>query len=168
MLLDWLAWLERTPLSVWVRESPSLLAFPFILFLHTLGLAMLAGLSVGIDTWLVATRRAVPRSVFAGIYRVMWLGFGINAISGLVLLLAYPAKALTNWVFFAKLLLVGLAIWLVELINRDLDRLPVGEGAASVHARRLAWSSLVLWAGAIVTGRFLAYTHSILLVSEGF
>jgi hypothetical protein len=167
VFLDWLAWLERTGLSLWVRESPSLLAFPFILFLHTLGLAMLAGLSVGIDAWLITTRRAVPRRVLAGVHRVMWLGFGINALSGAVLLVAYPAKALTNWVFFAKLLFVGLAVWTVELITRDLD-VPAADATASTRARRLAWTSLLLWAGAILTGRLLAYTHSILLVSEGF
>jgi hypothetical protein len=168
VFLDGLAWLERTGLSVWVRESPSLLAFPFILFLHTLGLAMLAGLSVGIDTWLITTRRAVPRHVLAGVHRVMWLGFGVNAVSGAVLLLAYPAKALTNWVFFAKLLFVGLAVWTIELINRDLGALAAAEGPATVRARRLAWTSLLLWAAAILTGRLLAYTHSVLLVSEGF
>jgi hypothetical protein len=165
---DLLAWLERTDIGVWVRESPSLLAFPFILFLHTLGLAMLAGLSVGIDAWLIATRRAVPRRVLAGVHRIMWLGFGINAASGVVLLLAYPAKALTNWVFFAKLVFVGLAVWTVELINRDLGPSAPPGGEASARARRLAWTSLALWAGAILTGRLLAYTHSILLVSEGF
>jgi hypothetical protein len=165
---DLLAWLERTDIGVWVRESPSLLAFPFILFLHTLGLAMLAGLSVGIDAWLIATRRAVPRRILAGVHRIMWLGFGINAASGVVLLLAYPAKALTNWVFFAKLVFVGLAVWTVELINRDLGPSAPPVGEASARARRLAWTSLALWAGAILTGRLLAYTHSILLVSEGF
>lgn len=168
MYLDMLAWLERTALGVWVRESPSLLAFPFILFLHTLGLAMLAGLSVGIDAWLITTRRAVPRRILAGVHQVMWLGFGINAVSGVVLLLAYPAKALTNWVFFTKLIFVGLAVWTVELINRDIGALTAPEDNASDRVLRLAWTSLALWAGAILTGRLLAYTHSILLVSEGF
>ena len=40
----------------------------------------------------------------AGFFRAMWLGFGINALSGIVLLVAYPAKALTNWVFYTKML----------------------------------------------------------------
>lgn len=168
MFLNWLAGIEQTALSVWIRESPSLLAFPFILFLHTLGLAMLAGLSVGIDAWLLATRSAVPARLLAGIHKVMWLGFGINAISGVLLLAAYPAKALTNWVFFTKLLLVALAMWVIVLIGRDLSASSASEGRASGHARRLAWTSLALWAGAVLTGRFLAYTHSILLASEGF
>lgn len=168
MFLNWLAGIEQTALSVWIRESPSLLAFPFILFLHTLGLAMLAGLSVGIDAWLLVTRSAVPARLLAGIHKVMWLGFGINAVSGVLLLAAYPAKALTNWVFFTKLLLVALAMRVVVLINRELSASSASDGRANARARRLAWTSLALWAGAVLTGRFLAYTHSILLVGEGF
>src|SRR5687768_3547273 len=91
---------DQMALSVWVREAPSLLDFLFILFLHTVVLVFLSGLNVGLDAWLLA-RRKLPPFELTSIYRVMWLGFGINALSGLVLLAAYPAKALTNWVFFA-------------------------------------------------------------------
>ena len=167
-MMELFASIEHTALSVWVRESPSLLAFPFILYLHTLGLAMLAGISVGIDVWLL-TARTVPPIRMVGTYRVMWLGFGINALSGVVLLWAYPAKALTNWVFFTKLLMVALGMWVLELIKVEmLAAQAEGERAVSARARRLAAASLILWAGTILAGRFLAYTHSILLASEGY
>jgi hypothetical protein len=163
-----LANLEQTALSVWVRESPSLLAFPFILYLHTLGLAMLAGIHVGLALWLLA-RRTVPPFDLASIYRVMWLGFGINAMSGLVLLAAYPAKALTNWIFFAKLAAVAAALWTLQ---RTKDEIVVANGMAAreitQRGRLLALASLFLWAGTILDGRLLAYTHHILLASEGF
>ena len=164
-----LASFEQSPFSVWVRETPSLLGFPFILYLHTLGLAMLAGLSVGIDVWLLGARSRLPAALWSGVYRVMWLGFGINLLSGLALLAAYPAKALTNWVFFAKLGLVAVGMWVLERIKTELA--VAGEsGTAEVsdHARRLAVVSLLVWAGTILAGRLLAYTHSILLASEGF
>ena len=167
-MMELLASLEQTALSVWVRESPSLLAFPFILYLHTLGLAMLAGINVGLAVWLLGSR-TVPSFDLAGVYRVMWLGFGINALSGLVLLAAYPAKALTNWVFFVKLVLVALALWTLE---QTKDEITVLSGTAArevtARARRLALLSLLFWAGTILAGRFLAYTHHILLASEGF
>jgi hypothetical protein len=113
MLMSWFISIEESPLSVWVREEPSLWGFPFILYLHTLGLAMLAGLSVGLDFWLLMLATRVPRVSVAGLYRVMWIGFGVNAVSGVLLLSAYPAKALTNLVFYAKMLMIVLA--LVEL-----------------------------------------------------
>lgn len=163
-----LASIEQNALGVWVRESPSLLAFPFILWLHTLGLAMLAGLNVGIALWLLASR-TVPSFDLAGIYRVMWLGFGINASSGLTLLAAYPAKALTNWVFFVKLALVAGALWALQQTKGEIA---VANGTAapevSSRARKLAAASLLLWGGTILAGRLLAYTHHILLASEGF
>jgi hypothetical protein len=165
-MLALIATFEQNPFSTWVRESPSLLAFPFILFLHTLGLAMLTGLNVGLDFWLLA-RNTVPAFELKGLYRVMWLGFGVNLLSGLVLLAAYPAKALTNWVFFAKLTLVVVALWVLQQLKGEFA---VAQGSArdlSVRARRLAVLSLFLWAGTILAGRLLAYTHHILLASDG-
>lgn len=163
-----LASFEQNALSVWVRESPSLLAFPFILWLHTLGLAMLAGLHVGIAVWLLS-RKTVPSFDLANVYRVMWLGFGINALSGLVLLAAYPAKALTNWIFFVKLALVAAGLFVLQSTRHELA---VANGTAArevtPRVRQLAWLSLLFWAGTILTGRLLAYTHQILLASEGF
>jgi hypothetical protein len=167
-MMQLLASFELNPLSVWVRESPSLLAFPFILFLHTLGLAMLAGVNVGLAVWMLA-RRAVPAFDIASVYRVMWLGFGVNTVSGLVLLAAYPAKALTNWVFFVKLGLVALGLWALQ---QTKDEIVVAHGTAvrelSARGRRLAMLSLLFWAGTILTGRLLAYTNHILLASDYF
>ncbi len=167
-MMELLAGIERSALGVFVRESPSLLAFPFILYLHTLGLAMLAGVNVGLAVWLLA-RKTVPSFDLTGVYRVMWLGFGVNALSGLVLLAAYPAKALTNWVFFVKMVLVAAALWALQ---RTKDELAAANGTAarevSARARQLAWLALLFWAGTIFAGRLLAYTHHILLVSEGF
>jgi hypothetical protein len=163
-MLTLLARVELIPFSVWVRESPSLLAFPFILYLHTLGLAMLAGLNVGLDVWLLA-RKTVPSFDLKSIYRVMWLGFGINLLSGLALLAAYPAKALTNWVFFAKLTAVVLGVWILQQLKGELSHGATRD--VSARARRLAILSLLLWAGTILAGRLLAYTYTILLVGEG-
>jgi hypothetical protein len=158
---------EQNAFSVWVRESSSLLAFPFILFLHTLGLAMLAGLNVGLDAWLLG-RRKVPPFELANLYRVMWLGFGINALSGLALLAAYPAKALTNWVFFVKLLCIAIALWALQRLKRELAVASgTPEKEVTRHARQLALASLLLWTVTIFAGRMLAYTHHILLASEG-
>ena len=85
------------------------------------------------------------------------------------MLAAYPAKALTNWVFFAKMALVVIALWVLERIKGELvvpSAAPSRE--VSPWARQLAMLSLVLWAGTILAGRLLAYTHHILLASEGF
>jgi hypothetical protein len=165
-MLTLIARFELNPFSVWVRESPSLWAFPFILYLHTLGLAMLAGLNVGLDVWLLA-RKTVPSFDLKSIYRVMWLGFGINLLSGLALLAAYPAKALTNWVFFAKLTAVALGLWVLQRLKGELAVTDGITREVTARARHLAMSSLLLWAATIFAGRLLAYTYTILLASDG-
>ena len=168
MLMSWFIWAEQTALSVWVREEPSLWGFPFILYLHTLGLSLLAGLSVGLDLWLLMLATRVPRVSVAGLYRLMWIGFGINAVSGVLLLSAYPAKALTNVVFYAKMAMIVLALIALESLRKEVF---VGAQAGtplrlSSRARLLAIASLLLWTGTIFTGRLLAYTHHILLATD--
>ena len=161
-------WLEETAVSVWIREYPGLLGFPFILFLHTLGLAMIAGVSIAIDIWLLRNPTLVDGARMKGLIRTMWLGFGINTLSGVALLAAYPAKALTNPVFYAKLLLVAVGVYGVASIKREL--FPAGYAAAgaavTATARHWATASIVVWLGAIVTGRLLAYTYHVLLAQN--
>ena len=128
---------------------------------------MLAGINVGLDLWLLA-RRTVPSFDLKGIYRLMWLGFAVNLLSGLALLAAYPAKALTNWVFFAKMACVVIALWVLERSKASSRAECAPSREVSPWARQLAMLSLVLWAGTILAGRLLAYTHHILLASEGF
>jgi hypothetical protein len=97
----------------------------------------------------------------------MWLGFGVNLVSGVALLLAYPAKALTNWVFYLKMALVLAAVYIDVRINREIATR--GGGAIlsmAFDARRWAIVSLAMWAAATITGRLLAYTYNVLFAYE--
>jgi hypothetical protein len=154
-------WLEATPLSVWLRESPSIMVFPFVLILHTVGLAFLVGANVAIDARVLGLARGVPLLSMRRYYRAMWAGFWVNAFSGVLLLIAYPTKALTNPVFYIKLGLIAGALSIGASIRR---RLLEGTVAAGVNAPRalkvLASLSLACWLLSITAGRFLAYTCS--------
>jgi hypothetical protein len=166
-MVELLTFLEENAVSVFIREFPSVFGFPTILFLHTLGLAMVAGVSIAVDLWILRGATATAPLHFLGLTRTMWLGFGINLVSGLALLLAYPAKALTNSVFYFKMALVLVAVYVAARINRELlAHGGVRAGALTIDARRWAVVSLLLWAGAIVTGRLLAYTADVLFAYE--
>src|SRR5690606_18201065 len=156
-----------TALGVWMRESPSLLAFPTVLFLHTLGLGMLVGVNAALLLWLLAVGRRIGERAASGLTRVMWAGFGVNAAAGVLLLLAYPARALTSPVFYWKLgLIAGARATFAALRLHAFAAAEPATSAPSGRARALAAVTLALWAGAIVTGRLLAYTHSVLMVFE--
>src|SRR5262245_44656768 len=99
--------IERSGLSTWLRESDALYAFPGVLILHTLGMAMLVGVGVAVSLRLLGVARTVPLTAMKSFMPYAWIGFAMNAFSGVLLLIAYPAKALTNPIFYVKLVLVS-------------------------------------------------------------
>jgi hypothetical protein len=160
-----LGWLEATPLSVWMRESTSVMAFPAILSAHAIGMALAVGVNASIALHLLGVGSGIPTREMRRFIGVLWVGFWMNAVSGALLLVAYPTKALTNPVFYVKLLLIAIAMVIFAVIDRRLFRnLTPQDHWASGTGRFLAVVSLVSWAGAITAGRLLAYTHRRLLV----
>ncbi len=180
-----LIWLEATAFSTWMREEPSIFAFPAILACHTVGMGLVAGINTALALRIFGVAPRVPVEEMKRFLPVMWFGFWLNAISGVALLIAYPTKALTNPVFYLKLVLIALAMVLQRMISRRLfgdpasasvrgareqpDRaagpaqsLPPGSGHAG-RLKSLAAASIVCWAGAITAGRFLAYTYTRLM-----
>jgi len=163
-----LAWIEQTGLSVWIREAPTLWAFPFILFLHTLGLAFLVGINVAFNLWIVGFSDRYPMAPLERLFPVMWAGFWVNAASGFLLLIAYPAKALTDEVFYLKMGLITACLvqlnWLRQqvFVERDASIARI----LSARVRQVAIVILIFWAGAILAGRFLAYTYNIMMAGE--
>jgi hypothetical protein len=155
-------WLEATSLSTWLRESPSLWAFPFVLILHTVGLAFFVGANVAWDVRVLGFSLGIPLDALRRYFLVMWAGFWVNAFSGVLLLLAYPTKALTNPLFYAKLALIAFGVVLAFRIRREVDLF--GKADATPLARALAAVSLACWIAVIFAGRLLAYTCTRLTV----
>ena len=156
-------WAEATSLSTCLRESPSLWAFPFVLILHTVGLAFFVGTNVAWDVRVLGFSLGIPLEALRRYFLVMWAGFWINAFSGVLLLIAYPTKALTNPLFYAKLALIAFGVVLAFRIRREVSGLAARADAPSM-ARMLAAVSLVCWIAVIFAGRLLAYTCSRLTV----
>jgi hypothetical protein len=158
------SWIETTALSVFIRETASLWVFPFILILHTWGLAFLVGANIAIDARALGVALAVPFWSLERYYLVMHVGFWINAVSGVLLLIAYPTKALTNPVFYLKILMIVVALVLAARIRTYMQGAPGPGGPDRTAPAWLAIASLACWTTAIFAGRFLAYTCSRLMV----
>ena len=156
-------WLEATSLSTWLRESPSLWAFPFVLILHTVGLAFFVGTNVAWDVRVLGFSLGIPLEALRRYFLVMWAGFWINAFSGVLLLIAYPTKALTNPLFYTKLALIAFGVVLAFRIRRQVNGLAAPADAPPM-ARMLAAVSLACWIAVIFAGRLLAYTCTRLTV----
>lgn len=152
-----LAWLQDLPVSVWLTESESLWAFPLVLFLHTLGIALTAGSSfivtLGVLGWLGPVSPRSLRKLFSW----FWVGFVLNAVSGSLLFMSAATVTAYKPTYQMKLLLILLGVATFVPIGTILDHSDTLETGIPARARILAAASLVAWAGAIFTGRFIAY-----------
>ena len=95
----------------------------------------------------------------------MWWSALLCLVSGLLLLIGYPAKALTNPVFYLKLALVAAGLVLVTKMKHQYMH---GEHESSPAMRRKALLLLLFWAGGITAGRFLAYTYVMLSTGQTY
>ena len=147
--------MEASGLATWVRESPSLWAYPAILTLHSIGLAIVVGASVIVDLQLLGRARGLQHTDLSRLFPVIWWAFAVNALTGVLLFAADATRKSSQPIFFVKLGCIGLAL-AITLRSRSL-RSAAAAGAAEAAPKVLAVASLVLWFGAIAAGRLMAY-----------
>ena len=142
--------LDQSGVAVWIRESGVLYGYPLILFLHTLGLSTLVGLSSAINLRLLGLARGIPIASLARLFTLMWSGLALTAVTGLLLFVADATRHWSNPAFTVKLIFVALAITALALIWRRVFK----EGSSG---KILASLSLASWFGALSAGRLMAY-----------
>ena len=165
--MDYLLWLEETPFSTWMRESGP--AFFSSLIFHSVAMGFVVGVHVAMNLRILGVAPNVPLSLMRRFFPVLWVSLVVVSLSGALLLTAYPAKALTNPVFYVKLAAILIALFITRsLANGVLQDPSYDAGRAPKKSRVLAALSLLLWAGAITSGRLLAYTYNILMASHQY
>lgn len=147
-------WLSATGFSQAIQLSSW--AIPGIQTVHILSLALVSaaalivalrffGKGLSVEPLHLLVRRFV---------RLIWLLVVILAITGILLIIAEPYRTITNPVFYVKmgLLLVAILItaWLSSVSSREHERVAASHRAAAAF-------SLLLWAGIMFAGRFIAY-----------
>lgn len=155
--MGFLAQLEQSGFSTWVRESGSIWAYPFILFCHTVGLGIVMGTSTAIDLRVLGFASKIPIPPLERFYPFMWAGFWINAISGVILLAADATTKVASPVFYTKMAFIAVAVWIIQLFKRRLFGHSEGAFAMPSKDKMLAGASLVCWLGAVTAGRLMAY-----------
>ena len=158
-MADFTVWLEGSALGVWTRESGSLWAYPTILTLHTVGLGIVVGANAVVDFRLLGFAPRLPVPSLTPLFRFVWFGFALNALTGVVLFIAEATTRAKQPVFYIKLTLIALALVNTALIQTVVFRDPalIESDIIPRRGRRLATVSLLLWTGAITAGRLMAY-----------
>jgi hypothetical protein len=154
---EFLLRLQESDFGVWVSSAPTLLAYPTILMLHTVGLAMVVGPAWVLDVRLLGYGARLPIEALRGAFRIMWIGFIINASTGIALFISEADEKGLKWIFWAKLASIALALIVTTRLRRAVFAGGVAPEVAPPNARSLAKASLVLWLAAITAGRLMAY-----------
>lgn len=154
-----LEWIASTWLATTLRESNNVFVYPTILAFHTVGLAFVVGISTAIALRAFGVAPDLPLAPLKKFLPVMWIGFLINAASGVLLVLIEPEKFLYMTDFYLKLASIAGAIVCMRLLIADMFRDPVrlAAGTVSTKGRVLGGMAVALWAIAITTGRLTAY-----------
>jgi hypothetical protein len=153
--MDFIRLLEQSSPMVWLREGGSIWGYPAVLFMHTLGLGAVAGVSAAIDLRVLGFGRRIPLHALLPMFRLVWIALAIASVSGLILLIADASNKLATPVFYVKMLFVVLAVVCVRRQRAEMAMPDTGAGASA--SRGWAFASLFCWVAAITAGRLIAY-----------
>ena len=152
-MTDFLLWLEGSGRATWVREAPTVWAYPIVLTLHTIGLGIVVGVNAVVDLRLLGFARQLPLGSLRPLFPIGWWAFALNAVTGVLLFITDATNKSHQTIFLIKLGLIALALVAMVRVKRMVYRAPDGPDKAT----GLAIASMLLWTGAIVAGRLMAY-----------
>ena len=149
--------LQNSAFTEWLLGSESIWTYPTVLMLHTVGMAILVGASFVIHLRILQVAGAIPLQRLQPLYRFVWIGFGVNLLSGVVLFITEAADRVIDPVFWVKMCSIAAALSFGLIVKRSaIDRADILH-VPSARSRFLAGMSLALWTVAIVSGRLMAY-----------
>jgi hypothetical protein len=123
-MLEFFSWLENTQFCAWLKGSGSIWAYPIVLTTHTLGMGILVGFNWALDLRLLGVGRQIPVRAMERFFPVMWIGFWLNLVTGLLLLAADATTKMTSWVFGVKMLFIVLAMIVLLRLEKNVFRNP--------------------------------------------
>ena len=155
--MAWLEWLGSLPHAALLRRSATL--YLFVNAAHILGIGLLVGSIMPLDLRLMGILRDGPVEVLAPfLVRVAATGLVIAAIAGFLLFSVKPVEYAGNPAFLIKMGLIGLGLINIRVQHRSEAWRRSQRGApASASVRALAGASLVVWAAALLAGRWIGF-----------
>jgi hypothetical protein len=160
VLLDFATWLSEQSWSIGLHES--LYMYNWIETAHVLTLMVSLGTLCIIDLRMLGLAfTTVPASKIAErLDKPMLIGFSVMLITGVLLYSAIPIRTTQSLWFRIKIILLIAAAVNAWLFRRHMQAATHSWDSDPIPPRRTRISaglSLALWAGVVITGRFIAY-----------
>jgi hypothetical protein len=162
MFDDFIKWLGATPVSLVIQKV--LWIIPTVQIVHILAISVVLASMAMFDLRLLglAGKRNSIASLSRRFMPWLWGALIVLAVSGSILIIGEPKRALGNVFFLLKMCMLAAAIIVTlgfqAVVKRDLAR-----GGTDLHASHVIIAkitgvlSLALWVGIAVAGRLIAY-----------
>ena len=151
-------WLEETPFSHALQTAEWVI--PSVQTVHILSIGLVMSAVVLFDLRLLdlnATDQPVMR-VAARFLPVLWRTLPVLLLTGLLLIVAEPARSLENGAFQLKMLLLVVSVVLTLVVQGRINT--NRWNTSSVLLRKgFPLVSLLLWIGIVFAGRWIAYVR---------
>ena len=153
-------WIDQTALSQSIQAAGWVV--PTVQTIHILAIAIVASSALMIDLRLIGVFWAnrPMQTVSARFLPLIWWPLPVLLATGLIMIVAEPARSLKNPAFQLKMLLLVAALtvtWLFQFLRRRDAAFGDGEAGARASATTLAIASILLWSSIIFAGRWIAY-----------
>jgi hypothetical protein len=157
--MEFLKWLEHSGIGQWIKTDP--FGFPLVLCAHSIGLAGVVGIVYMLSFRVLGYSKGIPIAVFERIFYIGWAAFILNAISGVLLFTGEATHLISNWTFWLKMFAIaagGVSLWALWNALMGGPERTTPQGVVTPRGKALAVLCLVFWTGAIVSGRYIAFT----------
>ena len=152
------SWLEKTPVSIALQTAEWIIPTVQTVHIMAIGLVMSAVLMIDLRLMGWAWAEQPLTRVAARFMPVVWRTLPVLLLTGLVMIIAEPARSLENGAFQLKMLLLALVVACTVVVSR---RIGANRWNASSGWLRRGFPvlSLVLWVGIVFAGHWIAYVR---------
>ena len=152
-----LQFFKELPLGTLVRDSSWL--YTFFLCWHFVGFSLLFGGLLVIDLRVLGFAKRIPLDMALKFLPFVFIGFFINAFTGVAFFAFQPFALWVNFAFRTKIILIALAglnaLFFTLVEEKKLKALAETGGSPDALMKFSAAASLLLWVLVIVAGRLI-------------
>lgn len=161
---EFCVWLQRTELSVAIQSHSWVVPAVQSVHILSIGAVTISALIITLRLFGKGYGDRSTHEVSRTFLRTIWWALPVLLLSGVLMIVAEPARSLENPVFFIKMGLLLVAIASTLVYQAPLAKNPTFwdvPGRRRVFGRLWTLASLALWIGVTFSGRWIAYIEAL-------